>query len=300
MDERHEELASLNALGMLENDEKRALDGATARDKDLRALSSELEDTVAELGLLVTPVEPPADMKRRIRAKLRSTGAKGMSVSRGFVVGSIGWALAAAFAVASVWLWQQRSALTDQLTAASRAIAPMTPAVDDGKARTLEEELKKLRNDYEVKKSALSSEIVALNQRESDAKTRIAQLTAEVSELKEQNANSKVQIATLQSKVWEYRRSEMVVVWDEIRGQGVVLLDNMPRVESGKDYQLWVVDPKKPDPISAGVVTVDKDGAVQTQFKPVEPVSGEAKFAISVEKKGGVEKNEGPIVLVGP
>ena len=38
--ERFEELASLNAFGMLENDEKRALDGAIARDKDVRARST--------------------------------------------------------------------------------------------------------------------------------------------------------------------------------------------------------------------------------------------------------------------
>ena len=36
-EERFEELAAMNALGMLENDEKRALDGAIARDKEVRA-----------------------------------------------------------------------------------------------------------------------------------------------------------------------------------------------------------------------------------------------------------------------
>lgn len=302
--ERFEELAAMNALSMLENDEKRALDGAIARDKELRALSMELDQATAELGRLVTPVEPPANMKKRIRAKMRATGVKRIGVSRGFVIGGVGWALAASFAVASVWLWRERAGMTQQLEAASRAIAPATnpsvPVVDDGKARTLEEELKRRRDEFEAQKKALQAQIDTLRKSETDAKAETAKLTAELAALKQQEQESKLQIATLQSKVWEYRRSEMLVVWDEKRSQGVVVLDKMPKVESDKDYQLWVVDPHKPDPISAGVVTVDSKGALKTSFKPVEPVTGEAKFAISVEKKGGVPKAEGPIILVGP
>ncbi len=305
-EERFEELAAMNSLGMLENDEKRALDGAIARDKDVRALCADMDQTTASLGYLVKPVEPPSNMKKRIRAKMRATGVKGAGVSRGFVIGSTGWALAAAFAVASVWLWQQRAGMIQQLEAASRAMAPVnapvTPVVDDGKAkaRTLEEELKKRRDEFEAQKLALSNEIDSLRKRETETRAESAKLAAEVAQLKKQESESQLQIATLQSKVWEYRRTEMLVVWDQKRSQGVVMLDKMPKVESDKDYQLWVVDPTKPDPVSAGVVTVDAKGSAKTTFRPVENVVGEAKFAISVEKKGGVPKSEGPIVLVGP
>ncbi len=301
--ERFEELAAMNALGMLENDEKRSLDGAVARDKELRTLATELEQTTAELGYLIVPVEPPANMKKRIRAKMRATGVKGVGVSRGVVIGGIGWALAASFAVASVWLWREQAGLTQQLAAASRAIAPVnptTPVVDDGKTRTLEEELKKRRDDFEAQKLALEKEIESLHKSEADVKAQNAKLTAEVAALKLQEQESKLQVATLQSKVWEYRRSEMLVVWDEKRSQGVVMLDKMPKVDSDKDYQLWVVDPSKPNPVSAGVVTVDAQGSVKATFKPVEAVTGEAKFALSVEKKGGVPKSEGQLLMVGP
>lgn len=303
-EERFEELAAMNAFGMLENDEKRALDGAIARDKELRSLGAELDLTAAELGYLLTPVEPPANMKKRIRAKMRTTGVKGAGVSRGFIIGGIGWALAASFAMASVWLWKEYAGMTQQLAAASRAIAPVSnpviPVVDDGKARTLEEELKRRRDEFEAQKQALASEIETLRKQETESKAQNAKLTAEVAELKKQEAESHLQIATLQSKVWEYRKSEMLVVWDEKRSQGVVVLDKMPKVDADKDYQLWIVDPTKPNPVSGGVVTVDAKGAVKTSFKPVETVTGEVKFAISVEKKGGVPKAEGPIVLVGP
>lgn len=304
--ERFEELAAMNALGMLESDEKRTLDGTVARDKDLRALGLELDLAAAELGYLIKPVEPPADMKKRIRAKMRVKGVKGIGLSRGAIIGGAGWALAASFAVASIWLWNERAGMTEQLAAASRAIAPpanpVAPVVDDGKAkaRTLEEELKKRRDEYEAQKNALQVEINTLRKRETDASAQIAKLTADLEALKKQEQESQLQIATLQSKVWEYRRSEMLVVWDQKRSQGVVMLDKMPRVESDKDYQLWVVDPNKPAPISAGVVTVDSKGSVKTVFKPVEAVTGEAKFALSVEKKGGVPKSEGQLLMVGP
>ena len=79
-----------------------------------------------------------------------------------------------------------------------------------------------------------------------------------------------------------------------------MVLDKMPKVQSDQDYQLWVVDPNKPDPVSAGVVTVDAKGSVKASFKTVETVTGEAKFALSIEKKGGVPKSEGQLLMVGP
>jgi anti-sigma-K factor RskA len=306
MDERQEELAALNALHMLEGDEQRALDGACVSDKELRALNSELEQVAVELARLITPVEPPADMKKRIRAKIRSRGGPGaFGVSRGVLVGAAGWALSAGLAVASVWLWNERSKLIDQHASAVRAIAAVVPASSPAaeekkEARSLEDELKSIRDDYEKKQAALNSEIESLRKRETEAQTRITQLTAETDSLRQQNAQTQLEVTTLQSTVWEYRRSEMLVVWDSLRKQGVLMLDKMPRVDSGMDYQLWVVDPQRPAPVSAGVVTVDDKGVVKTQFKPVESVDKVAKFVLSVEKKGGVPKKEGPIVFIGP
>jgi len=304
MDERHEELAAMNALGMLESDEKRVLNGASVADKDLRDFSAELELVASELARLIAPVEPPSNMKRRIHAKMRSSGVKGAGLSRGFVFGSIGWALAASLAVASVWLWQEREKLVQQVAAVSRAMAPVTPVVpstEKKETRNIEEELKVLWSDFETKKAALSTEIEALRKRETDANARIAQLVAEAEALKQQDERSQLQIATLQnSQIWEYRRCEMIVVWNGGKRQGVLLLDNMPRVDSGMDYQLWVIDPNKPDPVSAGVVEVNAKGVAKIAFKPVDAVGETVKFALSVEKKGGVPKAEGPIVLVGP
>lgn len=302
MDERSEELAALNALDMLESDEKRVLHGACVTDKELRAFSVELETTAAELGRLVTPVTPPADIKRRIRAKIRTRSDRFASVSPGVIVGALGWGLTVALAAAAFWLWNERGKLERELASASDVIAKVLPAADTnkGQVRTLEGTLKNMRDDFEQKKAALNVEIDTLRKRETGAQARIAQLIAEAEEMKKQDAQSQLQITTLRSDVWEYRRAEMTVVWDARRAQGALLLEKMPEVEDKKDYQLWIVDPKQSGPVSAGVVAVDGKGSARTAFKPATPVGGAAKFMISVEKKGGAEKKEGPVVLTGP
>lgn len=302
MDERSEELAALNALDMLESDEKRVLHGACVTDKDLRAFAAELEATAAELGRLVAPVQPPADMKRRIRAKIRARGGRFASVSPGVMISALGWGLAAALAAAAFWLWNERGKLERELASASQMIAKVLPAADTnkGQVQTLEQTLKNMRDDFEQKQASLNTEIDTLRKRETEAQARIAQLVAEAEEMRKQDAQSQLQITSVQSEIWEYRRAEMIVVWDVRRSQGALLLDKMPKVEAGKDYQLWIVDPKQPEPVSAGVVSVDDKGSAKTAFKPAATVSGTAKFLISVETKGGAEKKEGPVVLTGP
>jgi len=254
------------------------------------------------LGRLLAPVEPPADMKKRIRAKIHSKGGTaGGTSSRGTRLGATGWALAAGLAIVSIWLWSGHENLVRQLASGTPSVvAPVTKPLEKDKVLTLEDELKKLREDSAKKTLAQNAEIEALHKREAEDKARIAKLTTEAEVFKQQEASSKMQIATLQSKIWEYRRSEMTIVWDGDRGQGVLMLERMPSVESGKDYQLWVVDPTRTDPVSAGIVKVDKNGSAKTHFKPTANVNGEAKFALSVEKKGGVPKGEGPVVLIGP
>ncbi|MGV3661259.1 MAG: anti-sigma factor domain-containing protein [Prosthecobacter sp.] len=306
MDERHEELAALNALIMLESDEKRVLDGTTLADRELRDLVTDMENVAAQLGHLIVPVEPPSNMKRRIREKIRARGGRRFAPSAGAVIGTLGWALAAALAVAAVWLWNDRSRLTQDLAAASKILTAVIPVANQAEkaekppVRSLEDELKKLQSGFDEKQAALRAELETARLKETEAQAKAAQLTTEVETLKKQADEFKMEMTTLQSTVWEYRRSTMMIVWDGKSHQGVVMLDKMPKVESGKDYQLWVVDPAKPAPVSAGVVTVDAKGATKTNFKPLEEVGEGVKFALSVEDKGGVAQKKGLTVFAGP
>ena len=93
--------------------------------------------------------------------------------------------------------------------------------------------------------------------------------------------------------------AKATVAWQPGRQSGVIRISNLPAPEPGKDYQLWAVDAEHKDPISAGIVRVDKNGVAQIRFKPVEKAEHVKAFAISLEREGGVPKKEGPILLVG-
>jgi anti-sigma-K factor RskA len=90
-----------------------------------------------------------------------------------------------------------------------------------------------------------------------------------------------------------------VAVWDPTREQGVLAVSKLPALASEKDYQLWVIDKQYPSPVSAGVFVVDPvTGEAHIVFRADKPVKSIAKFAVSLERKGGSPSPEGPIVLV--
>ena len=103
----------------------------------------------------------------------------------------------------------------------------------------------------------------------------------------------------MKAQVAAYETASAVVVWDKDQKNGVLQLDKLPPPASGKDYQLWVIDPKIPQPVSAGVLAVPNDGLIRTSFHPAAPIESAAAFAISIEKTGGAPKPEGQIILVG-
>lgn len=272
MEERFEDLAALNALGMLEGDEKRTLDGVMMRDRALKDLCAELEETAAELAGAIVPLAPPAALRGRIRSRIRSRrGAWASYLSGGSFWTLSGWSAAAALAIFSIWLWIERASLHRSLLAASDA---RTLEVQTAQKKAVEQTLE------------LEQQISALNE--------------QIESLKKRDALSQVRIATLQSSVDAYKQGVAVVVWDNEKHQGVLKLEKMPPVDTGKDYQLWVVDAQQPVPVDAGIVRVDSSGFAKVEFKPVSEVTDASKFALSVEKEGGVPKGEGPIVLIGP
>jgi anti-sigma-K factor RskA len=130
-------------------------------------------------------------------------------------------------------------------------------------------------------------------------KQESADLKAQIHDLAERDTLAKVKIATLTAQVDAYAKASAVIVWDPQKQRGIVKLANVPRPESGKDYQLWVIDPKNPQPVSGGVVPVDAEGIARVSFEPTQPISKADKFAISVEPAGGVRQASGPIILLG-
>jgi anti-sigma-K factor RskA len=106
---------------------------------------------------------------------------------------------------------------------------------------------------------------------------------------------SQIKITTLASMNKEAPQAMAVVAWDGATQRGIVKMLNMPAAGSDQDYQLWIIDPDQPQPVSAGVF----DPGQTAGFQPAHPISKAGKFAISLEKKGGSPAPREPFALVG-
>jgi anti-sigma-K factor RskA len=120
-----------------------------------------------------------------------------------------------------------------------------------------------------------------------------------VAELRQRDVLAQLQIASLQAQVNDYAKASAIVVWNPQRQRGLLRLVSLSAPAAGHDYQLWIVDPDKKTPVSAGIVTVGKEGAANVEFGPVQRVSAAAGFALSIEKAGGSTTPQGQIILAG-
>jgi hypothetical protein len=93
-----------------------------------------------------------------------------------------------------------------------------------------------------------------------------------------------VQLADLAPQ-GNHGNAKVMVAWDPQHGSGMVSLDDMPAAPPGHDYQLWVLDPSRKAPVSAGVVA---RGASSQHFIASEVhIKGRPGFALSMEPAGG-------------
>lgn len=276
IDEHKEETASLYVFDLLEGAEKAAFETELARDPALRKQVDALRAASTQLALLAPSKEPSSALRTRILASASSVRssrpADGNGVSGKVVRFSIapvlGWAAAACFAVFTGLLATKVSRLDRELFQEKAAVALA-------------------RNDLGALREALSAQ-------QKDAEQALAQLRqqADVAELK---------VASLASLLGDSPKAQAIAVWNPLTQEGVLTVVNLPALQQDKDYQLWLVDPQYPTPVNGGVFRVDpKSGEARITFKPDRPVSTADKFAVSLERRGGVPKAEGPMVLINP
>jgi anti-sigma-K factor RskA len=280
IDENREELATLHALDLLEGAELDRFTAEVARDPDLRNLVSDLRLAATTLAHAAPDAEPPAELRARVLASAASIGvdaplASATPKSGGLISFPtlIPWLVAASIAVAAYWSNERyheaeaRSAsLSEQKIIAESALRATRAQLDDAKR------------------------LLAQSGRE------IAELSAN---LKAEGDLAHLKIATLASMLGNSPAALAVAVWDPTREEGVLTVSKLPALASEKDYQLWVIDKQYPTPVSGGVFVVDPTtGEAHIVFKADKPVHSIAKFAVSLERKGGVPAPEGPIVLL--
>lgn len=120
-----------------------------------------------------------------------------------------------------------------------------------------------------------------------------------IAQLEQRDVFAQTQIAMLSSKLESAPQAQAVVIWDSQKQEGVLKVVGAPVTAKDRDYQLWIVDPRYKQPVDAGVFGVAEDGTTKITFRPKEKVESVQAFAVSLERKGGVPKAEGPMVLVG-
>ena len=140
--------------------------------------------------------------------------------------------------------------------------------------------------------------LVAAQDKLAQSNEELGRSNEELAVLRSRNALAQIRIATLESLVDSFARTSAVVVWDPDKKSGVIQFSNLPAPAPGKNYQLWVVDPKSPQPISAGLVPASQSGLVKVNFKPAHAIASAGKFAVSLENTGE-SQTPGQIVLLG-
>jgi anti-sigma-K factor RskA len=284
IDDRLEELAALHALDLLEGAELERFMAELQRNPELRSRVGDMRRAAAGLAHVAPEADPPAALRARILASASASPNRGQdsgiapaeSAKPARVIpfpSWVPWLAAACFGVAAVW--------SGGLFLAARS-----------ENASLREQQRLARLGLEQTRGQLA-----------DATRLLAESGREIAELgarlKAEGDLAHFKISMLASMLGNSPAALAVAVWDPTREEGVLAVSRLPALEAAKDYQLWVIDPQYPSPVSGGVFAVDPvSGEAHVVFRADRPVKSIAKFAVSLERKGGAPKPEGPIVLL--
>ncbi len=271
------EQASLYVLDALQGDERTSFLKSVAADSELAELVAEYRDASAWVALSAQEVTPPPALKGRILVSASSEKlppAPSTMIrrlennSQSGLQSLIPWALAAGFAIFAGILW--------------------------GASKQSDADVAELARQREIV-TGLFTRVAELEGAVETRDREIAAMAEEVRVLQETNHLADVQLATLSSKLnASYLAS---VVWDPASQEGVLQVRRLPELGTGQDYQLWVIEPDRPLPVSAGIFHVNPDGSATVHFAPAQPVPRAMTFAVTLEKAGGAQEPEGPIVI---
>ena len=279
IDDHNEELASLYVLGLLEGAELANFELRVANDPALALLVRELRESSAQLAFTASDAAPSPELRTRLLDRL-DTAANWRAQANVLPFRTPVWlpgAAAACLAITCAWL--------GQLYVGSRFEAA---TLRDEQA-VADFQLHSARNQLEAERLIAGHQLSSMTE----------QLAALDRQLKDEGDLAKFKIATLASLAGNTPQALAVAVWNPAKQEGVLSVEKLPALAADKDYQLWLVDPQYANPVDGGVFRVDPStGEAHVTFKANRPINSVAKFAVSLEKKGGVPKAEGPMVLL--
>ncbi len=267
------------------------------------------------------------------RAVAPAASAKVVGLDSARMPGWMVWlpyALAACFALLCVVLISLGRNLREQALALREQLTERTAEVDDLKDRLeqMQAQTDQTGSNYERRITDLRSDAasrVAESQRQaatftnqvareqSDLKRRLGASEADAVRLKREKealedalkglyvANSdrlnNARVALLRPTAAGSPQTLGATVWLPNDQRGLVVLENLPALPASQNYQLWLIDPSAPAPVSAAVFTSEATGAVRHLFTTPGNLRTIERFAVSVEPKGGVPRPTGKIIL---
>ncbi len=294
--EHQEELAALYAFDLLEGTERTSFESALATNPALVALVCELRETSATLAHLAPAATLPPSLRPLVLASVDRASihrpAPVIPFSRTALQPWLAWATAAAFALSAAWLGVLY--VSDRSNA---ALLRDTQAFDTLSLQSANLQLEAERILAQRQRSLHENQLTTLTERIATLAARTADLSAQ---LKREGDLANLKITTLASLLKNSPQALAVVVWNPEKQEGVLKVEKLPPLAAHQDYQLWVVDPQYPDPVDGGIFVVDtQTGDARIQFHSKQPVTAVNAFAVTLERKGGVPKAEGPFVLLG-
>ena len=280
IDETLQDQAALHALGMLPAEEAAAFKAALAGMPELQAMADEIAEAAAAITHAFPHTKAPPEVLPRLLAEIRAEREHAIAPH--------------AQATAPGWNWMPWAVAASVGIAAGIGFfvgSSIQSVVSRDKIAVLQSQI----HESDAERERLSSINEAL-------KDERAALEKRVADLRQRDAISQVQIATLKVQATAlakaYANVAAYVVWDANGQNGVMRFDKLPPAGPGKDYQMWIIDPRYDAPVSAGIFSAGSGGELKVDFKPSRPIALAKNFALSVEQKGGSAKPNGPIVLL--
>lgn len=87
--------------------------------------------------------------------------------------------------------------------------------------------------------------------------------------------------------------------FDLVTQKGILIVENLVTLSNDRDYNLWLLDPNYPSPITAGPFRVNERGNARIEFTPASPVRSVERFVITIERRGGPASPQGRLVMTG-
>jgi anti-sigma-K factor RskA len=243
--------------------------------------------------------EPPAALRARILQSLGHT--EKAAAPRGQLLSFpvlLPWALAACLAAVAAWSGERYTAVQSE----NRLLHDQQKLADLELQRVntqiAEERIVDQREiaDNRQQLTALSEKLAEASQHAGDSIRQLASLSGQ---LRVANNLMRLKIVTMVPTAnGDSKMPPAVTLWDAAKQEGMLDV-KLPALEPGKDYQLWAIDPQYGAPVDSGVFQVDPVTCTACiTFKTSKPIKVGAKFAISLERKGGVPAPQGPIVML--